>query len=153
MLAALIHDAGMLRVPAAILTQTDPLTPEQRRLVEGHCRTGAEIAARLRPDAVWLAQAIAEHHERLDGTGYPAGLRGGQMSSLSRLLAVCDVYAASCTARPYRKAKETAHGLDRCASDGRQRRRWIAIMRSGCWSCPSIPWARRSKQPTVRWAW
>ena len=71
----------------------------------------AEIAARLRPDAVWLAQAIAEHHERLDGTGYPAGLRGGQMSSLSRLLAVCDVYAASCTARPYRKAKETRTAL------------------------------------------
>jgi len=110
-LAALIHDIGMLRVPSETLTQTDPLTVEQRRTVEAHCRAGAEIAARLRPDAVWLAQAVAEHHERLDGTGYPAGLRGAQLTSLSRLLAVCDVYAAACTARPYRKAKETRTAL------------------------------------------
>ena len=110
-LAALIHDAGMARVPADILTKTDPLTPEQRRVVESHCRVGAEMAARLRPDAAWLAQAVAEHHERLDGTGYPAGLRGPQLTSLSRLLAVCDVYAATCTARPYRKAQETRTAL------------------------------------------
>jgi hypothetical protein len=109
--AALIHDVGMLRVPPEILTQTDPLTPEQRRSVEAHCRAGAEISARLRPDAIWLAQALAEHHERPDGTGYPAGLRGAQLTSLSRLLAVCDVYAAACTARPYRKAKETRTAL------------------------------------------
>jgi hypothetical protein len=110
-LAALVHDAGMLRIPAEILTKTDPLTPEQSRVVEAHCRAGAEMAARLRPDAVWLAQAVAEHHERLDGTGYPAGLRGAQLTSLSRLLAVCDVYAAACTARPHRRAKETRTAL------------------------------------------
>jgi HD domain len=110
-LAALVHDAGMARVPAVILAKIDPLTPEQSRVVEAHCRVGAEMAARLRPDAAWLAQAVAEHHERLDGTGYPAGLRGAQLTSLSRLLAVCDVYAAACTARPHRKAKETRTAL------------------------------------------
>jgi len=110
-LAALIHDAGMLRVPMAIITKTDPLTLDQRRVIESHCRAGAEMAARLRPDAAWLAQAVAEHHERLDGAGYPAGLRGAQLSSLSRLLAVCNVYAAACTSRPYRKAKETRTAL------------------------------------------
>jgi hypothetical protein len=110
-LAALVHDIGMLRVPAAILTETTPLTPEQRRVVEAHCRAGAEMAARLRPDAAWLARAVAEHHERLDGTGYPDGLRGAQLTSLSRLLAVCDVYAASCTARPHRKGRETRTAL------------------------------------------
>ena len=110
-LAALLHDAGMVRVPAEILMQKDPLNPDQRRVVEAHCRAGAEMASRLRPDAVWLAQAIAEHHERLDGTGYPAGLRGRLLTSLSRLLAVCDVYAAFCTARPHRPAKETRTAL------------------------------------------
>jgi hypothetical protein len=109
--AALIHDVGMLRVPVCVVTQTDPLTTDQRRVVEAHCRAGAEMAARLQPQAAWLAQAVAQHHERLDGTGYPAGLRGAQLSSLSRLLAVCDVYAAACTARPYRKAKETRTAL------------------------------------------
>jgi HD-GYP domain-containing protein (c-di-GMP phosphodiesterase class II) len=69
------------------------------------------MAARLQPNAVWLAQAIAEHHERLDGTGYPAGLRGAQLTSLSRLLAVCDVYAASCTARAHRTANNTRTAL------------------------------------------
>jgi HD-GYP domain-containing protein (c-di-GMP phosphodiesterase class II) len=110
-LAALIHDAGMSRVPPDIISKTGPLTPDQRRAVEAHCRAGAEMAARLLPQAAWLAQAVAEHHERMDGTGYPAGLRGAQLSSLSRLLAVCDVYAAACAARPYRKAKETRTAL------------------------------------------
>jgi hypothetical protein len=110
-LAALVHDAGMARVPVEILTQMEPLTPEQRRTVESHCRAGAEMAARLRPDAAWLAQAAAEHHERMDGTGYPGGLRGPQLASLSRLLAVCDVYAAFCTARPHRPARDTRTAL------------------------------------------
>ena len=110
-LAALIHDVGMVRVPAEILGQANPFSPEQRRVVEAHCRAGAEIAARFQPNAAWLAQAIAEHHERLDGTGYPAGLRDSQLTSLSRLLAVCDVYAASCVARPHRAAKDTRTAL------------------------------------------
>jgi HD domain-containing protein len=110
-LAALIHDAGMARVPSEILTKTDPLTPEERRVVEAHCRAGAEMAWRLRPDAAWLARAVVEHHERLDGTGYPDGLRAAQLTPLSRLLAVCDVYAAFCCARPHRRAKETRTAL------------------------------------------
>lgn len=110
-LAALLHDAGMARIPVEILQKTDPLTPEERRVVEGHCRAGEEMARQLRPDAAWLAQAVREHHERLDGTGYPDGLNGGQTAPLSRLLAVCDVYAAFCTARPHRPAKETRTAL------------------------------------------
>ena len=110
-LAALVHDAGMLRVPVDILKKTDPLTLEQRRAVEAHCRAGAEMAWRLRPDAAWLARAVVEHHERLDGTGYPDGLSAGQLSPLSRLLAVCDVYAAFCTKRPHRLVRETRTSL------------------------------------------
>ena len=110
-LAALLHDAGMARVPAAILSQSDPRNPDRRRLVEGHCRAGAEAAMRLRPDAQWLMRAVVEHHERLDGTGYPEGLQGAQLTPLGRLLAVCDVYAALCTNRPHRLAKETRTAL------------------------------------------
>ncbi len=110
-LAALIHDAGMQRVPADILKKTDLLTPEDRRVIEAHCRAGAELAYRLRPDAALLAQAVVEHHERLDGTGYPDGLKAQQLAPLSRLLAVCDVYSAFCSARPHRLAKETRTAL------------------------------------------
>jgi HD domain len=109
-LAALLHDAGMLRVPAAVLLQAGPLDDDQRRAVEAHCRAGAELTAALAPDAPWLAAATAAHHERLDGTGYPGGLRE-QVPALARLLAVCDVYTALCCPRPHRPARATRTAL------------------------------------------
>lgn len=110
-LAALLHDAGMLQVPAAILGHAGPLDDGQRRAVEAHPRAGAEMLVRLLPRAGWLADAALGHHERLDGTGYPGGLREGQIPPLTRLLAVCDVYAAQCMPRPHRPARETRTAL------------------------------------------
>jgi HD-GYP domain-containing protein (c-di-GMP phosphodiesterase class II) len=105
-LAALLHDVGMLRVPVEVYAQREPLDEQQRRLLEGHTRIGAELVARLMPAAGWLTEAAASHHERADGTGYPAGLREMQIAPLVRFLAVCDVFAAWCTARPHRPARE-----------------------------------------------
>jgi HD-GYP domain-containing protein (c-di-GMP phosphodiesterase class II) len=110
-LAALLHDAGMVRVPAAVLAQPGPLDDAGRRAVEAHTRIGADLMRRLLPEAAWLAEAAAAHHERLDGTGYPGGLREAQVSSLARLLAVCDTYAALCCPRPHRPARETRTAL------------------------------------------
>ncbi len=110
-LAALVHDVGMLRVPGDVLTRPGPLDDAGRRAVEGHARLSADLARRLLPDATWLAEATAAHHERLDGTGYPGGLREVQVSSLARLLAVCDTYAALCSPRPHRPARETRTAL------------------------------------------
>jgi HD-GYP domain-containing protein (c-di-GMP phosphodiesterase class II) len=110
-LAALLHDVGMLRVSADILAQPGPLTDDQKRVVEGHTRAGAELVGRLVLTGGFLAEAAAGHHERLDGTGYPDGLRAAQISSLTRLLAVCDVYSAMCTPRPYRPGRETRTAL------------------------------------------
>ncbi len=110
-LAALVHDAGMLCVPAEILVQAGPLDDSQKRAVEAHTRLGAEMMARLLPTDAWLAEAAGSHHERLDGTGYPGGLREAQLTSLTRLLAVCDVYAALCAPRPYRPALDTRTAL------------------------------------------
>jgi hypothetical protein len=110
-LAALVHDAGMVRLPGELLGQAAPLDDAQRRLVEGHTVVGAELALRLLPTAGWLTEAAAGHHERLDGTGYPAGLRDGQISPLTRLLAVCDVYAALCCTRPHRPGREPRAAL------------------------------------------
>jgi len=109
--AALIHDVGMLRVPGEILVQKDPLTIEQKREVEHHARIGAELAARLPACPAWLVEAASGHHERLDGTGYPNGLKESAIGSLTRLLAVCDVYAAMGAPRPYRPARETRTAL------------------------------------------
>jgi HD-GYP domain-containing protein (c-di-GMP phosphodiesterase class II) len=110
-LAALLHDAGMVRTPAAILAHPGPLDDEQRRTIEGHCLTGAQLVSKLVPDAAWLADVAQTHHERLDGTGYPGGLREAQISSASRLIAVCDTYAAMCAARPHRPAWATRTAL------------------------------------------
>jgi response regulator RpfG family c-di-GMP phosphodiesterase len=110
-LAALLHDAGLVRVPAAVLGQPGPLDDAGRRAVEAHTRLGADLMRRLLPEAAWLAEAASAHHERLDGTGYPGGLRDAQLSSLARLLAVCDTYAALCCSRPHRPARETRTAL------------------------------------------
>jgi hypothetical protein len=109
-LAALLHDAGMLRVSPALLAQPGPLDAEGRRAVEAHCQAGAALLERL-PDSTLLAEAAGSHHERRDGTGYPNGLREAQVTPWTRLLAVCDVYAATCCRRPHRPPRETRTAL------------------------------------------
>ncbi len=110
-MAALIHDAGMERVPADILLHDGPLQDEQRRTIEAHCRRSAELAAAVWPKSAWLALAILGHHECADGTGYPGGLRDHQITSLARLIAVADVFVAMCAPRPHRPARETRTAL------------------------------------------
>jgi hypothetical protein len=110
-LAALLHDVGMVQMPITLLNEPGTLTDEQRRLVESHCRLGAELLAPLLPDEKWLPDVAEHHHERLDGTGYPDGLREPRIEPLTRLIAVCDVYAALCTSRPYRQARSSRTAL------------------------------------------
>ncbi len=110
-LAALLHDVGMMNVPVAVLAKPGALDDAERRVIETHPALGAEHVARLAPVASWLVEATAGHHERLDGTGYPNGLRDAQLRPLVRLLAVCDVYAALMSPRPYRAALETRTAL------------------------------------------
>jgi len=110
-LAALLHDVGMLRVPVTVYGHPGPLDEEQRRLLESHTRLGGELTLKLWPSAGWLTEAALSHHERHDGTGYPAGLREMQVAPLARFLAVCDVYAALCTPRPHRPAREPRTAL------------------------------------------
>jgi len=110
-LAALLHDVGMLRVSPSVLSCTARLDADGRRAVEAHCRAGAELLTGFLPGASWVMDAATHHHERSDGTGYPDGLREAQTAPLTRLLAVCDVYAAGCCCRPYRPARETRTAL------------------------------------------
>src|SRR5204863_1590536 len=99
-----LHDVGVLGLSAEMLGTDGPLSDDRRRELERHPHDGAELVKRRLPSAAALADGIAQHHERLDGTGYPAGLRGAQIGALGRLLAVADVYAAQCCARPHRAA-------------------------------------------------
>lgn len=111
LLVALVHDVGMIHVPAEILSQPGPLDDEQRRIVERHPIVGRELASRLWPGGGWPVEAVADHHERVDGTGYPGGRGEQQIGMFSRILAVCDVYAALACSRPYRAAFDSRTAL------------------------------------------
>jgi HD domain len=110
-LAALLHDAGMVTIPAEAIAHPDRLSDAQRRAVEKHPQAGAELIAHQLPSAAALAEAVAAHHERLDGSGYPAGLTGPQIGPLARLLAVADVYAALGADRLHRQAVDPRTAL------------------------------------------
>jgi HD-GYP domain-containing protein (c-di-GMP phosphodiesterase class II) len=110
-LAALVHDVGMVQVPVETWLHPGLLDDTQRRAVERHTLIGADLATRLLPGGAWLAEAAGGHHERLDGTGYPGGLRDAHIAPLTRLLVVCDVYVALCSPRLHRPARETRTAL------------------------------------------
>ncbi len=96
-----VHDIGKIAVPIEILTHPGRLDDQQMAVVRRHAEAGWEIANRF--DWPWpIADMIRQHHERLDGTGYPLGLSGEQIRLESRIVAVADVYEAVAADRPYR---------------------------------------------------
>jgi diguanylate cyclase (GGDEF)-like protein/putative nucleotidyltransferase with HDIG domain len=91
--AALLHDIGKLAIPEYILSKRGPLTPEEMRKMRMHPQLGAEIISNIKfPYPV--ADSILAHHERFDGKGYPAGLKGGDIPLGARVLSVADVFDA-----------------------------------------------------------
>ncbi len=102
-IGSLLHDIGKLGMPDAILLKNGTLDQGENELMRDHPRTGASILSQVRlldP----MQPAILEHHERLDGSGYPAKLSGKQISWMGRIVAVTDVFDAMTSNRPYRKA-------------------------------------------------
>jgi putative nucleotidyltransferase with HDIG domain len=116
--AALLHDVGKLEVPHEVLTKQGRPTPKEWELLRRHPEAGAELAAPLRD---WLGEwgdAIEEHHERWDGTGYPHGLAATDISLAGRIVAVADVYDVITSSRSYKRAGSAAAArreLARCA--------------------------------------
>ncbi|MEV6400972.1 HD-GYP domain-containing protein [Streptomyces sp. NPDC051907] len=118
--AGILHDVGKLGVPTRVLRKDGPLTPEERRVIELHPEYGHEMVRGIG----FLGEAraaILHHHERLDGSGYPYGLAGGQIPEFARVVAVADAFDAMTSTRSYRRARPVRAALeelDRCA--GRQ---------------------------------
>lgn len=108
--AALLHDVGYLGVPDQILTRDAPLTPEEQAKITLHVDIGAEIIANV-PFPFPVAALVRSHHERWDGTGYPAGLRGTQIPLGARVLAAVDGFAELTSNRPHRPAMAAADAL------------------------------------------
>jgi len=100
---SMIHDIGNIYVPAEILNRPGTLTPSELKIVRSHAQVGYDIVKDI--DFPWpVAQMILTHHERLDGSGYPAGLKGNKIPLEARIIAVVDVIEAMISHRPYRPA-------------------------------------------------
>jgi len=100
--AGFLHDIGKTRIPEAILSKPNELTEEEREEIKRHTQYGYEIILASSGDPV-IAEAVLQHHERMDGSGYPNRLKSDQLSLISRIVAVADVYSAMITSRPYRE--------------------------------------------------
>jgi response regulator RpfG family c-di-GMP phosphodiesterase len=109
-LAAALHDIGKAGVPEAILNKPGPLTRDEEGIVRAHPVIGERILAPIIRQRAVLA-AIRGHHERLDGNGYPDGLRGEAIPLLARLIAICDCFDALTTSRAYREALPVSEAL------------------------------------------
>ena len=97
--ATLLHDIGHLGIPDQILTKHAPLSQEERARMRVHVEIGADIIANV-PFPYPVASLVRSHHERWDGTGYPAGLRGSAIPIGARILAVVDSFAELTGDRP-----------------------------------------------------
>ncbi|MEN3284860.1 MAG: hypothetical protein V7607_6000 [Solirubrobacteraceae bacterium] len=116
--ASLLHDVGKVAVADAILTKPGPLTDEEWVVMRGHAAAGAAMLAGSRAPVIRMAEEIAlAHHERWDGTGYPAGLAGEAIPLTARICAVCDVFDALRSRRPYKEPWPLQDALDELARE------------------------------------
>jgi PAS domain S-box-containing protein len=111
-MAAAVHDLGKIEVPTALLTKSGQLSEHELAIIRRHPETAYDILKDI--EFPWpLAETVYQHHERLDGSGYPQGLKGGEILLEARILAMADVVEAICSFRPYRPGL----GLDRALAE------------------------------------
>lgn len=109
-LAALLHDAGKIRIPDSILLAERPLTPEEFRIIRKHPGWSAELATGY-GEADFSFDWILHHHEHFDGSGYPDGLRGDEIPWPSRMLLVADAFQVMTSDRPYQRSRTRREAL------------------------------------------
>ncbi|MDE2156111.1 MAG: PAS domain S-box protein [Xanthomonadaceae bacterium] len=110
LVAGSLHDIGKIGIPIEILCTLDPLTAHERELIRQHPRTGYEILKGI--DLPWpVAEVAHQHHERMDGSGYPQGLRGDAIIPEARIVMVADVVESMSHDRPYRSGLGLEHAL------------------------------------------
>jgi len=116
-MASLIHDIGKISVPSEILSKPGKLTDIERSLVKTHAQSGYEILKNIK--FPWpIAQVVLQHHERIDGSGYPLGLKGREILLEAKIIGVADVVEAMASHRPYRPAL----GIEKALEEIRQKK-------------------------------
>ncbi len=111
-LAALLHDIGKLRLPARVFSKADALNEVEQKLMRQHPQFGFERLCHRDDLNYDQLMVVYQHHERIDGTGYPVGLSGEEIHPWARLLAVTNTFDARTTTRPYQPAIPVMDGLD-----------------------------------------
>lgn len=110
-LGAFFHDIGKVLVPAEIINKRGPLDSQERNIMMTHAELGRKICRGLGPFEE-IANLVGSHHERPNGTGYPKGLKGEEISYLSRILAIIEIYDALRSERSYKMAFSIEESLD-----------------------------------------
>jgi len=127
-LAGLLHDIGKLAVPAEILSKPTQLTETEYALTQAHPATAYEILRQVEFEGD-VGTIVLQHHEQIDGSGYPAGLRGDEILLEARILCVADVVEAMASHRPYRPALGIDAALEEI-STGKGRRFDAAVVKA-----------------------
>lgn len=109
--SALLHDIGKARIPKAILDKPGRLDANEERLMRRHPEIGAGLLTGQGGFEPEVIDVVIHHHERLDGTGYPHGLKGRQIRDLVRIVSICDVFSALTERRSYRTSATPAEAL------------------------------------------
>ncbi|MDD9901758.1 MAG: HD-GYP domain-containing protein [Alphaproteobacteria bacterium] len=110
-MGATLHDFGILRIPSGILNKPSKLTEEEFEIMKQHPVHGFNMLKGI--DFPWpVGRMILQHHERLDGSGYPGGISGSEIILEARIIAVADIVDSMTSDRPYRKALPVEEALD-----------------------------------------
>ena len=110
-LAGLLHDIGKAAVPVAILDKPGALTHEEMQVIRTHPVVGHDYLRRRSEFAAEALSSVRHHHEYLDGSGYPDGLKAADIDDVTRIITICDIYAALIERRSYKEAKTPAQAM------------------------------------------
>ncbi len=111
-IGALFHDYGKIYIPLHILDKPDRLTPAEFSKVKNHCNYGYEMLKMHEALNPVSLDILKQHHEKVNGEGYPDGLKGDQISKSAKIISIADVYSALTTNRPYRQAIDKEAALE-----------------------------------------
>lgn len=118
-LALLLHDVGMSKVPSFLFNKQGPLKGEEREKIAVHPLVGAKLVQKLDMSFEELLRACFEHHERIDGSGYPQKIKGSQISRVGRIAAIADSFSAMICEKPYGQKREPVEAAKELAADSR----------------------------------
>jgi metal dependent phosphohydrolase len=110
-LGALLHDIGMISIDPAVLYKAGPLTPQENDQIRAHAQIGFNMLRTYRDVSTKSMHIAFQHHERMDGQGYPRGLQGGQILDYARIVSIVDTFDALISDRPHRTGRTTTDAL------------------------------------------